>query len=96
MTKHHGHLYNEKRDKPRLDSVKAAVALVMETLAGETWRSTTELHPFVEFYRPCKEDTVRRMIGHLIQEGTETHTFHRRDSISNPGTAEYCARRKPC
>ncbi len=95
MTKHHGDLYNEKRDKPRLDSVKAIVAELMIKNPDIEWWTIPYMHFRVERNRLCREDTVRRMIGHLINEGTDTHTFHRRDSISNPGTAEYCAMRKP-
>ncbi len=91
---YHGKMYDEKRDKPRLDSVKLAVELVMTRLSGQ-WHSVNQLHPWVEIYRPCREDTVRRMIDYLIKDGgTETHTFHSRPSTSNPGTAIYQARKR--
>ena len=96
MTKYHGPLIDEKRDKPRLDSVKELVAIIM-TCYGSDWRTVCWLHTTLalRFDHPCREDTVRRMLNYLMKEGTPTHTFHSKQSESNPGTSVYTARRKP-
>lgn len=94
---YNGPLFDEARDKPRLHNVKVIVAWLMTKAVGhEGWWTVPKIHSFIlTHHGPCREDTVRRMIGKLIEEGTETHTFHRGVSTTNPGTAVYCARRKP-
>ncbi len=95
MSKYHGPLFYEKRDKPRLDSVKGVIAAIMTGTMGPIYKWTVpQLHEVVLEFYPCREDTVRRMLNYLMREGTETHTFHSRESESHPGTCEYTARRK--
>lgn len=90
---YHGPLINEKRDKPRLDSVKGIVANFLSLNVGK-WVVVPKVHAVVSCYRSCREDTIRRMLNYLMKEGTETHTFESRPSTSIPGTSEYCARRR--
>ena len=93
---YHGKMYKESRDKTRLDTVKEAVAKIMSKSA-RTWWWVRALHYEVECAGfCCHEDTVRRMICCLINEGgTRTHTFESRQSTSNPGTAVYRAIKRP-
>ncbi len=96
MTKYHGHLLDEARDKPRLDSVKVIVAWIMihDNFKSDGWWTVPEIYPRAYYCRACKEDTVRRMLNYLMREGTDTHTFHSRESKTRPGTAEYTAKRR--